>query len=81
VDTFKAITATMLSVFSAISLEYFLKFRPGLAEKFVLKADCQRASDQLHNENRQDHQLLFEEIKNLRSEIMKTQGMILEVKK
>lgn len=47
-------------------------------EKFVLRADCQRASDLLHNENRQDHQLMFDEIKELRAEMMKTQTMILQ---
>lgn len=89
-DTFKTLTASLLSLFSAIFLEYFLKFRPGLAEKFILKSDCQRTSgqldkfvlktdcqrtsDQLHTENRQDHQEIFRKL----DAITKTQTLILQ---
>lgn len=79
-DTFKAVIGAWLGIISAVILDYLLKFRPGLSEKFVLKLDCQRDSDQLHNENRQDHQLMFEEIKGLRTEIVKIQTMIIDKK-
>ncbi len=77
-DAFKTTVSALLGLFSAIFLEYFLKFRPGLSEKYVLKADCQGASGKLHDENREDHQLIFNELKEIRSEMMKTQTMIMQ---
>ena len=73
-NTFEIITSGLLGIFTAIFLEYFLKFRPGLAEKFVLKEDCRMTSSQIHNENRQDHQEIFRKL----DELNKTQTLILQ---
>lgn len=75
-DPFKAVTGAFMSLFTAIFLEYFLKFRPGLSEKYVLKSDCQRNSDQLHRENREDHQEIFRKLDELQQSVSKTQTMI-----
>lgn len=61
-DTFKALISAWLTVLSAILIEYLLKFRPGLPEKYVLKRDCQDDSEKLHKENREDHQLIFQRL-------------------
>ena len=74
IDAFKVVTSALLCLFSAIFLEYFLKFRPGLAEKFVLKEDCRMTSGQIHNENRQDHQEIFRKL----DELNRTQTLILQ---
>lgn len=72
-DLFKVVTSCLLGFFSALFLEYLLKFRPGLAEKFVLKIDCQKASDKLYSENREAHKEIFRKL----DEINEKQGLIL----
>lgn len=64
------VLSVWLSLISAIILEYILKFRPGLSEKFVLKSDCLRSQEQLHNENRQDHKEIFGKLDDLRNIII-----------
>lgn len=70
VDTWKAIIAAWLSALSVILLEYLLKFRPGLAREYMAKTDCQRISDQLHRENREDHLEIFKRLDELRGLIL-----------
>jgi hypothetical protein len=69
-DTFRWVISGLVSIFTAIFLEYFLKFRPGMAEKYVLKSDCQRDSDRLHDTIKE----IFKEI----NEVKKMQMVILE---
>ncbi len=47
-------------------------------EKFVLKTDYQYALEKLYKDNREDHQLLFKEIKELREKLGEMQTMILK---
>ena len=71
-NVFQMVIGIWGSLISAIILEYILKFRPGLSEKFVLKSDCQRSQEQLHNENRQDHKEIFGKLDDLKNIIIDT---------
>ncbi len=65
------------TIFSGIVL-YLGKAIIEMPGKYVLRNDCQRDAGKLHQENREDHQLLFNEIKDLKSEFAKSQTVILQ---
>lgn len=72
-DTFRWVISGLVGIFTAIFLEYFLKFRPGMAEKYVLKSDCQRDSDRLYDTSKG---ILKEinEVKKMQMEILEKLG-------
>ena len=69
-------------IIAGIFIEHFTKFRPGLAEKFMLKEDCmaqmeQRKQEinrldanilQVHTENREDHRQIYDELRKMNKE-------------
>jgi len=48
-----------------------------MPEKYVSKADCQRIYDQIHNDNRNDFQEVFKQLREVRADMAKNQTMIL----
>lgn len=75
-DSFKIAVNAWLGLITAVLSEYLIKFRPGLSERFVLRADCQRISDQLYRENREDHKEIFKKLDKLCQKISEIQAMI-----
>lgn len=72
-DSFKIIIGILCSLHTAVLIDYLIRFRPGLPEKYVLKKDYERALDQLNTENREAHKLIFQKL----DEITNSQNLIL----
>jgi len=70
---FRIIISVLCSFYAAILIDYLIRFRPSLSEKYVLKLDFQRLSDQSNTENREAHKLIFQKL----DEINKAQNLIL----
>lgn len=70
---FKIIIGILCGLHTAILIDYLIRFRPGLPEKYVLKDDSQRTTDQINTENREAHKLIFQKL----DEITKSQNLIL----
>ena len=65
-------------IFSTLFIEHFTKFRPGLAEKYMLKEDfisqmetSKQEVNRLHTENREDHRHINEEIRKMNEDFNK----------
>lgn len=57
-DSFKIIIGIMCSLHTAVLIDYLIRFRPCLPEKYVLKKDYERVTDQWNTENREAHKLM-----------------------
>ena len=72
-------------IVTGIMLDYLLKFRPGLSDKFVRREEfnsqmelrkveikrIETSVSQVHNENREDHKMIFDEIKDMKKDMGK----------
>lgn len=70
------------TVFVLLFIEHFTKFRPGLAEKYMLRKDCSNQMElrkqeiirldssilQIHTENREDHKQIYDELRKMNKE-------------
>ena len=70
------------AVFVILFVEHYTKFRPGLAEKFMLRKDCSNQMEirkqeisrldsnilQIHTENREDHRQIYDELRKMNKE-------------
>jgi len=72
-DSFKIVMGILCSFHTGIIVDYLIRFRPGLPEKYVLKKDYERRLDQLNAENKEGHKLIFQKL----DEITKSQNLIL----
>lgn len=69
---------SLLSLFVFYQYTDLQNLKKEVSEKCVLKSDCQNDFGRLYNDNRQDHQLIFAELKEIRAEMAKNQVLILE---
>lgn len=76
VSIIEKVTAFFITAMTALSM-YFVKVVVEMPAKYVSKMDCQRTSDQMHKENREDHQEMFGILNNdLRSGLAEIKAFI-----
>jgi len=61
-DSFKILIGILCSFHTGIIIDYLIRFRPVLPEKYVLKKDYEHRSDQRNTENREAHALIFQKL-------------------
>ena len=72
------IAGALVSMFVFYQYTDIQNLKKEVSEKYVLKGDCQGYSGRLHTENREDHQMIFNELKDIRQKMMEMQTMILQ---
>lgn len=61
----------MGGVIIVILTEYLVNFRTGLSDKYRQKIDCEKIMSTCHDENREDHQIIFKRIEKEHVEILR----------
>ena len=79
-DWFKSLVLSAIGLFGGLFVENYTRFRPSLSEKYVLKSDCHRTSDQIHTKNREEHGKMFDKLDVLQKQVAELTALVKQIK-